>query len=58
MHTPTIGGQSKSNSAAGSEPSGPSLFSALQDQLGLEVKSTMAPVDTIVIQHIENPVKN
>lgn len=57
MHTPTNGGQSN-NSAALSTPSGSSLFTALREQLGLEVKSTKAPVDTIVVQHIENPAKN
>jgi uncharacterized protein (TIGR03435 family) len=57
MHTPTMGGQSN-NSAGRPESSGPSLFTALQEQLGLTVKSTTAPVDVIVIQHIENPAKN
>jgi uncharacterized protein (TIGR03435 family) len=57
MHMPTIGGQSN-NSAAPSESSVPSLFTALREQLGLKVQSTTAPVDTIVIQHIENPAKN
>jgi uncharacterized protein (TIGR03435 family) len=57
MHAPTIGGQSN-NGAAPSESSGPSLFTALRDQLGLTVKSTTAAVDVIVIQHIENPLKN
>jgi len=47
----------QSNHAAPSKPSGPSLFTALQEQLGLKVQSTTAPVDIIVIQHIENPVK-
>jgi uncharacterized protein (TIGR03435 family) len=57
MRTPTMGGQSNS-SAASSESSGPSLFTALREQLGLEVRSTTAPVDVIVIQHIENPTSN
>lgn len=46
------------HSAAISESSSPSLLTALQQQLGLKVQSTTAPVDTIAIQHIENPVKN
>lgn len=58
MPMPTIGGQSN-NSAAPSESSGPSPFiTALQEQLGLKMQPTTAPVDTIVIQHIENPAKN
>ncbi len=45
-------------SAAVAEPSGPSLLTALQEQLGLTVQSTTAPVDTIVIEHIEKPTEN
>jgi len=58
MHTPTIAGQSNNNSAGRPESSGPSLFAALQKQLGLTVKSSTAPVDVVAIQHIENPAKN
>lgn len=47
-----------SHLAVASELSGPSLFTALREQLGLKVQPTTAPVDTIVIQHIENPAKN
>jgi bla regulator protein blaR1 len=41
-----------------SESSGPSLFTALQEQLGLKLESTKAPLDTIVIEHIEQPSQN
>jgi uncharacterized protein (TIGR03435 family) len=57
MPKPAGGGQ-RNRSAAPSKPSGPSLLTALQDQLGLTVKSATAPVDIIVIQHIENPAEN
>jgi len=36
----------------------PSLFSALQEQLGLKLESTRAPVDIVVIDHIERPSEN
>jgi len=36
----------------------PSLFSAIQEQLGLRLKSTKAPVETIAIDHIEEPSAN
>jgi uncharacterized protein (TIGR03435 family) len=36
----------------------PSLFTALQEQLGLKLESTKAPVETIVIEHIEKPSEN
>ena len=37
---------------------GPSLFAALQEQLGLKVETKKSPVDCIVIDHVEMPSKN
>jgi uncharacterized protein (TIGR03435 family) len=36
----------------------PGLFSAIQEQLGLKLESTKAPVDVIVVDHIERPSPN
>jgi uncharacterized protein (TIGR03435 family) len=38
--------------------SGPSLFAALTEQLGLKLKSTKAPIDVVVIDHVDLPTPN
>jgi uncharacterized protein (TIGR03435 family) len=37
------------------DPNGPSIFTAVQEQLGLKLDSTKAPVDVLVIDHVEAP---
>jgi uncharacterized protein (TIGR03435 family) len=37
---------------------GPSLFSALQEQLGLKLESTKAPVEFLIIDRVERPSEN
>jgi uncharacterized protein (TIGR03435 family) len=36
----------------------PSIFVAIQEQLGLRLESGRGPVDTLVIDHIERPTEN
>lgn len=40
------------------EPEGPSLFAAVEDQLGLKLVPEKGPVEVIVIDHIERPSAN
>jgi uncharacterized protein (TIGR03435 family) len=41
--------------AAAPRPDGPSIFRALQEQLGLKLDSTEGPVRVLVIDRIEQP---
>jgi len=51
---PPGGGDPNSNADTG----GTSIYTALQEQLGLRLETTKAPVDTITIDHIEEPSEN
>ena len=51
---PSLGGSSASAGAA----DGPSLFTALKEQLGLMLVSQKAPVEVLVIEQVEQPSPN
>jgi uncharacterized protein (TIGR03435 family) len=54
--TPDVGGASES--AASSADAGASIFTAVQEQLGLKLESAKAPVRVLVIDHAEMPSEN
>jgi uncharacterized protein (TIGR03435 family) len=52
------GGGPPGDAAPPPDASGPTIFTALQEQLGLKLESQKGPVDTIVIDHVERPSEN
>jgi uncharacterized protein (TIGR03435 family) len=40
------------------DASGPTLFTAIQEQLGLKLEAEKAPMDVLVVQHVEHPSEN
>jgi uncharacterized protein (TIGR03435 family) len=46
------------NSSDASDSLGPSIFAAMQDQLGLKLEAGKGPVELLVIDHVEKPSEN
>jgi uncharacterized protein (TIGR03435 family) len=51
-------GQGSSGTPTHIEPERPSIFTAIQEQLGLKLEPATGPVDVLVIDHIERPTED
>jgi len=55
---PEPSGPSAPNAEATADLRGPEFLVALREQLGLKLESTKAPIEVIVIDHVERPSEN
>ncbi len=51
-------GERSGGDAPTADTSGPSLFAAIQEQLGLKLEREKGPVEVLVIDHVERPTEN
>jgi uncharacterized protein (TIGR03435 family) len=58
MSVGAVDGKTVTDKVPPPESSGSSIFTAIQEQLGLKLESTKAPVEVLVIDHIERPSEN
>jgi uncharacterized protein (TIGR03435 family) len=57
-NAPPPGGPTPDGSAAPFDPSGPSIFTAVREQLGLRLDTTRGPMQVLVIESVHRPSDN
>lgn len=51
-------GRGAQNDPAQADSSAPSLFTAIEEELGMKLESTKGPVEVLVVDHVERPAEN
>lgn len=57
-YTPLGGALPSGQADPAPDPSGPTIFTALQEQLGLKLQAARGPVEIIIVDHVEKPDAN
>jgi len=58
MEPSPVGADDSANRSSPSDLSSPSIFTAVREQLGLELQSTKGPTGFLIIDHVEKPSDN
>jgi bla regulator protein blaR1 len=58
MKGPDAGQQGPGGPPSPADNGGPSIFTAIQEQLGLKLESQKGPVEVLIIDHVETPSEN
>ncbi len=56
--TPDRPANTEAGATATSDPAGPTIFTAIEEQLGLRLESRKAPVETLFIERVDKPSDN
>jgi uncharacterized protein (TIGR03435 family) len=56
--TPDRSANAEPGAAMASDPAGPTIFTAIEEQLGLKLESRKAPMETLIIDRVDKPSNN
>ncbi|MGA7239949.1 MAG: TIGR03435 family protein [Bryobacteraceae bacterium] len=56
--TPDRPANTESGAATANDPAGPTIFTAIEEQLGLRLEARKAPVGTLIIERVDKPSDN